>query len=312
MGNCSGWTKKNILLLLTAASVFVGVAVGFGLKLVPKLGPAVIETIGLLGELFIRMLQMTVLPLTGVALALAIAPGKRTDWHDPNTREGVSNIAPPLSTQDALFDLFRYSPVGIACLIAARLLEVVDLWRALSALGSYMATVISGFLIQMFFVQPLIYMLLTRKNPLTFMKGLLQNGTALYEAVSATFIAQLIKGYNLTVTRIVIISVTAIITSVGAAPVPSAVVVPFSRFGHYACRHDLGTRLDIASEYKDSGPSMVKTIDRNGDTKDNVVESPLRQRHRAFARNHLCSLNSNTALCGMISDGNNGIFDTRY
>ncbi|VDM49243.1 unnamed protein product [Toxocara canis] len=170
------------------------------------------------------------------------------------------------------------------------------------------------------------------------------NGTALYEAVSATFIAQLIKGYNLTVTRIVIISayfsVTAIITSVGAAPVPSAVVVPFSRFGHYACRHDLGTRLDIrpnlhigkrvsladasagengatkissqASEYKDSGPSMVKTIDRNGDTKDNVVESPLRQRHRAFARNHLCSLNSNTALCGVISDGNNGIFDTRY
>ncbi|VDM45444.1 unnamed protein product [Toxocara canis] len=258
MSNCSGWTKKNILLLLTVASVFIGVAIGFGLKLVPKLGPAGIETISLLGELFIRMLQMTVLPLvtcsvmiglatldprtskrvivlsfayyaltttiaviTGVALALAIAPGKRTDWHDPNTREGVSNIAPPLSTQDALFDLFRgrvtgmitistvcgvflgrmrekggmlvrilfvvdqitmklislimwYSPVGIACLIAARLLEVVDLWRALSALGSYMATVISGFLIQMFFVQPLIYMLLTRKNPLTFMKGLLQ------------------------------------------------------------------------------------------------------------------------------------------
>uniref|UniRef100_A0A914ZSC5 Amino acid transporter n=1 Tax=Parascaris univalens TaxID=6257 RepID=A0A914ZSC5_PARUN len=52
-----------------------------------------------------------------------------------------------------------------------------------------------------------------------------QNGTALYEAVSAVFIAQLTIGYKLTVLKVIIISITATIASVGAAAVPSAGLV---------------------------------------------------------------------------------------
>uniref|UniRef100_A0A915A7K1 Amino acid transporter n=1 Tax=Parascaris univalens TaxID=6257 RepID=A0A915A7K1_PARUN len=67
-----------------------------------------------------------------------------------------------------------YSPIGIASLITGKLVEVADVRDTLSALGSFMITVLVGLFIQMFVIQPLIYLLLTRKNPLTFMKGLVQ------------------------------------------------------------------------------------------------------------------------------------------
>uniref|UniRef100_A0A0M3IAZ4 Amino acid transporter n=1 Tax=Ascaris lumbricoides TaxID=6252 RepID=A0A0M3IAZ4_ASCLU len=374
MSECCMWLKKNLLLALTITFAFVGGGCGFYLRSM-KLSIATVEIINLPGELFMRMLQMTMLPLitssiitglatldpktsrrvftlsfvyyavttfiaviVGIILVLSIAPGKRVVWYDQNNGKNVPNNLSPFTAQDAFFDLLRnvfpenlaqacieqyqtvykredingtlegplrktstytnrmnvigiiamsvtcgiilgkmrekgeslvniliavdqvtmniislimwYSPIGIASLIIGKLVEVADVRETLSALGFYMITVLSGLFIQMFVIQPLIYMLLTRKNPLTFMKGLLQvwmtafvtsssaatlpvtiecceqnlnidkriarfvlpvgatinmNGTALYEAVSAVFIAQLTVGYKLTVLKVIII-----------------------------------------------------------------------------------------------------------
>ncbi|VDM27316.1 unnamed protein product [Toxocara canis] len=130
-------------------------------------------------------------------------------------------------------------------------------------------TVIIGLIIQMFIIQPLLYTMLTRKNPFIFMKGLIQvwltalvtsssaatlpvtiqcceqnlnidkrisrfvlpvgatvnmNGAALYEAVSAIFVAQLV-GWELNAARLLVVGLTATFGSIGAAAVPSAGVV---------------------------------------------------------------------------------------
>uniref|UniRef100_A0A183CTJ0 Amino acid transporter n=1 Tax=Globodera pallida TaxID=36090 RepID=A0A183CTJ0_GLOPA len=67
-----------------------------------------------------------------------------------------------------------YSPVGIASLIAAKVLEVEDLGDTISRLGLFCVTVMTGFAIHFLITLPLIYMLTTRKNPLHFCKGMLQ------------------------------------------------------------------------------------------------------------------------------------------
>lgn len=51
------------------------------------------------------------------------------------------------------------------------------------------------------------------------------DGTALYEAVAVLFIAQLHHGYNLPLTDQVIVAVTALLASVGAAGIPHAGLV---------------------------------------------------------------------------------------
>jgi proton glutamate symport protein len=51
------------------------------------------------------------------------------------------------------------------------------------------------------------------------------DGTALYEAVAVLFIAQLYHGYNLPLTQQIIVAVTALLASVGAAGIPHAGLV---------------------------------------------------------------------------------------
>ena len=50
------------------------------------------------------------------------------------------------------------------------------------------------------------------------------DGTALYEAVAAIFIAQL-KGIHLSITQIIAVSITATAASIGAAGIPQAGLV---------------------------------------------------------------------------------------
>merc|ERR1711972_326540 len=128
------------------------------------------------------------------------------------------------------------------------------------------ATSIVCLLIHGIIILPLIYFLVTRKNPLKFLYGVLQaivtafanassaatlpitmrnlevnnkvdervtrfmlplgatinmDGTALYEAVCALFIAQL-EGINLSFGEIITVAITSTAASVGAAAVPSA------------------------------------------------------------------------------------------
>ncbi|XP_041452896.1 excitatory amino acid transporter-like [Lytechinus variegatus] len=158
-----------------------------------------------------------------------------------------------------------YSPIGIMSLICAKILDMDNPAVVFSNLGLYMVTVLLGLVVHLACLMT-IYFTITRKNPFTFFRGLLQawltalatssssatlpvtfrcleenlgidkrvtrfvlpigatvnmDGTALYEAVATIFIGQL-NGYSLTIGKIVTISLTATLASVGAASVPSA------------------------------------------------------------------------------------------
>ncbi|XP_070542913.1 excitatory amino acid transporter-like [Ptychodera flava] len=162
-----------------------------------------------------------------------------------------------------------YSPVGIMCLIAAKLLSMGDLASVLAQLGMYMLTVIIGLIIHGFMVLPGLYFVITRKNPFVYFFGVLQawitalgtassagtlpvtfrcleennkvdkrvtrfvlpigatvnmDGTALYEAVAAIFIAQM-NGISLSPGAIITVSLTSTLASIGAASIPSAGLV---------------------------------------------------------------------------------------
>ena len=72
------------------------------------------------------------------------------------------------------FLFFRYSPLGIACLICGKIIAIKDLEVVARQLGMYMITVIVGLIIHGGIFLPLIYFLVTRKNPFSFFAGIFQ------------------------------------------------------------------------------------------------------------------------------------------
>ena len=70
--------------------------------------------------------------------------------------------------------LCRYSPFGILCLIAGKIMAIEDLAATAAQLGMYMVTVCCGLAIHAFITLPGIYFLITRNNPAKFFKGMLQ------------------------------------------------------------------------------------------------------------------------------------------
>lgn len=68
----------------------------------------------------------------------------------------------------------RYAPLGILFLIAGKIVEMEDMGVIGGQLAMYTMTVIIGLLIHAVIVLPLLYFLVTRKNPWVFIGGLLQ------------------------------------------------------------------------------------------------------------------------------------------
>uniref|UniRef100_A0A8C6TX28 Amino acid transporter n=1 Tax=Neogobius melanostomus TaxID=47308 RepID=A0A8C6TX28_9GOBI len=133
-----------------------------------------------------------------------------------------------------------YFPFGIIFLVAGKILDMADPSTLGKKLGWYGLTVLTG----LFFIRGLLQAHARPRCPIT-MKCLLENcnvdrqiarfvlpvgatinmdGTALYEAVAAIFIAQ-VNDYELDFGQIVTISITATAASVGAAGIPQAGLV---------------------------------------------------------------------------------------
>ncbi|XP_068615776.1 excitatory amino acid transporter 5-like, partial [Brachionichthys hirsutus] len=162
-----------------------------------------------------------------------------------------------------------YFPFGIVFLVAGKVLDMQDPSTLGRKLGWYGVTVLTGLFLHGLLLLPLFYFILTRKNPFSYIRGLLQamvialatssssatlpitmkcllencqvdrqiarfvlpvgatinmDGTALYEAVAAIFIAQ-VNDYELDFGQLVTISITATAASVGAAGIPQAGLV---------------------------------------------------------------------------------------
>ncbi|WDQ15546.1 dicarboxylate/amino acid:cation symporter [Rhodopirellula sp. P2] len=167
--------------------------------------------------------------------------------------------------------LMKVAPLGIFCLVTARFGKAQADGRfieEISQIGWYFAAVVIGLGVHAFVVLPLIYYLVTKKNPYSYMAAMSQalltafstasssatlpvtlecaesagvskrstefviplgatinmDGTALYEAAAAIFIAQAI-GFDLTLSDQLIIAVTATLAAIGAAGIPEAGLV---------------------------------------------------------------------------------------
>uniref|UniRef100_A0ACB8G3Y9 Excitatory amino acid transporter 2 n=1 Tax=Sphaerodactylus townsendi TaxID=933632 RepID=A0ACB8G3Y9_9SAUR len=209
---------------------------------------------------------MNVLGLIGFFIAFGIAMGKMGE--QAKMMVDFFNILNEI-VMKLVTMIMWYSPLGIACLICGKIIAIKDLEVVARQLGMYMVTVIIGLVIHGGIFLPLLYFVVTRKNPFSFFAGIFQawitalgtassagtlpvtfrcleenlgidkrvtrfvlpvgatinmDGTALYEAVAAIFIAQM-NGVVLDSGQIVTVSLTATLASVGAASIPSAGLV---------------------------------------------------------------------------------------
>jgi proton glutamate symport protein len=170
--------------------------------------------------------------------------------------------------------IMRFAPIGVFALLADVIVSVVgenpgDTAALFSALGMYALVVITGLMIMVFIVYPLIISSITRLKFFQFLKGIFQaqllafstsssaatlpvtkqcveknlgvdeevssfvlpigatinmDGTSLYQAVAAVFIAQA-YGLDLSFTQQLTIIITATLASIGSAAVPGAGMV---------------------------------------------------------------------------------------
>lgn len=68
----------------------------------------------------------------------------------------------------------RYFPFGIVFLIAGKILEMDDPTTVGKKLGFYAVTVVCGLVVHGLVILPLLYFFITRKNPIVFIRGVLQ------------------------------------------------------------------------------------------------------------------------------------------
>lgn len=61
-----------------------------------------------------------------------------------------------------------FTPIGVYFLILAKFLEMDDILDVFAKLGMYLGTVSAGIFIHGFIILPLVFLLITRKNPIIF------------------------------------------------------------------------------------------------------------------------------------------------
>lgn len=91
-----------------------------------------------------------------------------------NSAGNMSHNLAPFSSSPTFVSSLRYAPVGILFLIAGKIVEMKNLAEVGGQLGMYTVSVIVGLLIHGLFVLPLLYFMVTKRNPYSFIGGLLQ------------------------------------------------------------------------------------------------------------------------------------------
>uniref|UniRef100_A0A4W6EDE1 Amino acid transporter n=1 Tax=Lates calcarifer TaxID=8187 RepID=A0A4W6EDE1_LATCA len=217
-GSFMAFFKRNAFVVFSVTAVALGTGLGFALRHI-NMSARDITYLTFPGELLMRMLQMTVLPLiisslitgmssvdskvygriglrafsyymvttliavfTGIALAVIIQPGNSSR----NTSVSSSGKVEAVQSVDAFLDLIRYSPVGILFLLAGQILKMTDTAEIGRELTMYTLTVITGLLIHSLFTLPLIYFVVTQKNPFRFMSSLLPALTTAFGTSSSS------------------------------------------------------------------------------------------------------------------------------
>jgi len=165
--------------------------------------------------------------------------------------------------------IVHLAPIGVCFLIAGEIVHMKSILAELTKLSWYLVTIVIGLSIQGGVILPLVYSLVTRRLPFSFIgkmgpalatafgtasssatlpvtinsleqgnkidprvarfvlpigATINMDGTALYEAVAAVFIAQMVN-MNPSIGQIIIISITATAASIGAAGIPHAGLV---------------------------------------------------------------------------------------
>ncbi|KAI2649453.1 Excitatory amino acid transporter 5 [Labeo rohita] len=143
----------------------------------------------------------------------------------PGTSEGMNVLGIVIFSATMGIMLGRMGPNG-----SALILEMSDPSAMGKKLGFYAITVVMGLILHGLFILPSMYFFITKKNRriirfvLPVGATINMDGTALYEAVAAIFIAQ-VNNYELDFGQIITISITATAASIGAAGIPQAGLV---------------------------------------------------------------------------------------
>lgn len=221
------------------------------------------------GNVFKAMVNMEILPLIFFSILIGLALASMNH----KTKTAIEVLS---SLNDAIMKIVDWimltAPIGIFGIIVERIGRAggfEGFLPELFAVGSYALTVILGLLFHGIVTLPLIYFIMTKKNPFLYLKGMLtpllnafstasssatlpltmeavqnncnvskrtsgfvlpigatinMDGTALYEAVAAIFIAQ-VYGISLGPVEQIIIFLTATLAAIGAAGIPEAGLV---------------------------------------------------------------------------------------
>ncbi|VDK78370.1 unnamed protein product [Dibothriocephalus latus] len=162
-GGCVGCLRDNLFMIVILLGVVVGFGIGFGVRQLNP-SPVAITWIAMPGDLYIRLLQLTILPLIASNLIVVISS------LDPR-EQGLSSLVTVAYiigfnfAGAAIGTAFATcTPVGVAFMIAAAILNVSDIKAAFAGLGMFVLTVTVALGV-LFFLCIILYGAVALRNP---------------------------------------------------------------------------------------------------------------------------------------------------